>query len=298
LTFLANAASGSILLHFRSIAMPAPAPAVTARPLSNARACIGDVALLGREIPLFPVERTMRLDGIAAARARALPRIGWAAVFLKAYAVVADGMPGLRTWLVRGFPHGGSLRDRLATSSESVATLAVNRIEDGEDRLFWPRLRHPDRLGLPEIQQFIEAAATKPVADFYKRQLQLEMVPGALRRTILRWNMNSCSPKRAARIGTFSLSTLAGAGATNRFHPTICTTSLSYAPLEADGRCLVTLIADHRVIDGAEAARALERLEQVLAGRMAEELAGLAAVTPAPTLAPTPAPAAGRPAAA
>jgi hypothetical protein len=64
--------------------------------------------------------------------------------------------------------------------------------------------------------------------------------------------------------------------------PTICTTSLAYAPLEDDGRCLVTLIADHRVIDGAQAARALERLEQVLAGRMAEELAGLAAVVARP----------------
>jgi len=268
--------------------MSSSAPTVSSRPLSSGRACIGDVAMLGREIPLFPVERTMRLAGVAEARARALPRIGWAAVFLKAYAVVAEGMPVLRTWLARGFPHGCGLGDRLATSSESVATLAVNRVEAGEDRLFWPRLRHPDRLGLREIQQFIEAATTQPVEEFYKRQLQLEMVPGLLRRTILRWNMNSCSRKRAARIGTYSLSTLAGAGATNRFHPTICTTSLAYAPLEDDGRCLVTLIADHRVIDGAQAARALERLEQVLVGRMAGELAGLAAVTPA----------AGRPAAA
>ena len=64
--------------------------------------------------------------------------------------------------------------------------------------------------------------------------------------------------------------------------------SIAYAPLEDDGRCLVTLIADHRVIDGAQAARTLERLEEVLVGRMAGELAGSAAVTPA----------AGRPAAA
>ena len=88
------------------------------------------------------------------------------------------------------------------------------------------------------------------------------MVPGFLRRMILRCNMNSFSPKRPTRIGTFSLSTLAGLGATNRFHPTICTTSLSYAPLDTDGRCLVTLIADHRVLDGAVVARALARLEE------------------------------------
>jgi hypothetical protein len=107
------------------------------------------------------------------------------------------------------------------------------------------------------------------------------MVPGFLRRTILRWNMNSFSRKRAARIGTFSLSTLAGMGATNRFHPTICTTSLSYAPLDDDGNCLVTLIADHRVLDGAVVARALARLEEVLCHEMLAELRGLADVSPA-----------------
>ena len=107
------------------------------------------------------------------------------------------------------------------------------------------------------------------------------MVPGFLRRTILRWNMNSFSRKRAARIGTFSLSTLAGMGATNRFHPTICTTSLSYAPLDDDGNCLVTLIADHRVLDGAVVARALARLEEVLCHEMLAELRGLATVSPA-----------------
>jgi hypothetical protein len=255
--------------------MPTSSPAVVTAPLTRARACIGDVARLARDVPLFPVERMLRLETVAEARAATAPRIGWAAVFLKAYAVVAREMPVLRSWLARGLPHGPGLRDRLVTAAESVATLAVNRIEEGEDRLFWPRLTAPDRLGLPEIQQFVHAAATAPVEEFYRRQLELEMVPGLLRRTILRWNMNSRSAKRASRIGTFSLSTLAGLGATNRFHPTICTTSLSYAPLEADGRCLVTLIADHRVLDGAAAARALSRLEEVLCGGIRAELRDL-----------------------
>ena len=146
--------------------------------------------------------------------------------------------------------------------------------------LFWARLTQPEAKTLPEIQQFVLDCGTKPVEEVFKRQLELEMVPGWLRRTILRWNMNSFSRKRAARIGTFSLSTLAGMGATTRFHPTICTTSLSYAPLEADGRCLVTLIADHRVLDGVVAARALERLEQVLVHQTLAELSALAAISP------------------
>jgi hypothetical protein len=266
--------------------MNRPASAVTCSRYSAARGCIADVARLAADIPLFPVERTMPLAALAGARAAATPRIGWAAVFMKAYAVVAADMPILRTWLAHG-PAG--LRPRLATSAGSVATLAVNRIEAGEDRLFWARLAQPDARPLAEIQQFVIDCGTKPVEEIFKRQLQLEMVPGFLRRTILRWNMRSVSPKRAARIGTFSLSTLAGLGATNRFHPTICTTSLSYAPLDASGNCLVTLIADHRVLDGAAAARALDRLEQVLLGRMHAELTAIPAAAPRP---------AGRPAAA
>jgi pyruvate/2-oxoglutarate dehydrogenase complex dihydrolipoamide acyltransferase (E2) component len=267
--------------------MPNHAPIVTKSRFTAARACVSDVARLAQEIPLFPVERTMPLGPLAAARSAVgqtaaakhpapSSRIGWAAVFLKAYALVAREMPMLRTWLVQGFPG-----PRLATAAESVATLAVNRVEDGEDRLFWARMAAPDTKSLPEIQQFIVDCAAKPIEEMFKRQLQLEMVPGFLRRTILRWNMNSFSRKRATRIGTFSLSTLAGMGATNRFHPTICTTSLSYAPLDDDSNCLVTLIADHRVLDGAVVARALARLEEVLCHEMLAELRGLATVSPA-----------------
>lgn len=246
-------------------------PAVVRSRFSAARGSIADVASLAQGIPLFPVERSMDLQSLAAIRSAMTVRIGWAALFVKAYARVAAEMPMLRTWLVTG------LVPRLATAPASVATVAVNRVDDGVDRLLFARLPAPEDRSLVDIQRFITDCTTKPLAEAFKRQLQFEQLPGPLRRAILRWNMNSFSPKRANRIGTFSLSTLAGFGATNRFHPTICTTSLSYAPLEADGRCLVTLICDHRVLDGAIAARALARLEEVLCGPLVAELLALAA---------------------
>jgi hypothetical protein len=250
-------------------------PPVHRSRFSAARAGVADVARLSQRIPLFPVERAMRLADVAAARAAAPVRIGWAALFLKAYALVAAEMPILRTWLVR------RLIPRLATAPDSVATLAVNR-DDGEgDHLFFARLPHPDTRSLVDIQQFVTQCSTGPVDEVFKRQLQFEQLPAVLRRMVLRWNINSFSPRRATRIGTFSLSTLAGFGAVNRFHPTICTTSLSYGPLDPDGSCLVTLIADHRVLDGVAAARALERLEAVLATRIMAELGSLSHPQPA-----------------
>jgi hypothetical protein len=208
----------------------------------------------------------MWLDAVAAARRAAEVRIGWAAIFLKAYALVAGETPALRSWLA------GRFRQRLATSSENMAVLAINRGDGGDDRLFFARIARPEATPLPLLQESIDRFLTRPVDEVFKRQLQLEGVPGWLRRTILRWNMRSTSPKRVTRIGTFTLSTLAGFSATNRFHPTICTTSLSYGPLDGDGRCLVTVIADHRVLDGVAVAKSLARLEEVLATRIATEL--------------------------
>jgi len=245
-------------------------PDVTTAPLPVGRGAVNDVALLARAIPLFPVDREMRLAAVADARAAPRRRIGWAACFLKAYALVARDMPLLRSWLA------GGLTSRLATSSESVATLAINRPDDrGCDRLFFARLSSPDTLPLPQVQAFVDHHASAPIERLFRRQLELEMVPGPLRRTILRWNARSASRKRPGRIGTFSMSSLAGFAAGNHFHPTLCTTSLCQGPLDEHGRCRVTLIADHRVLDGATVARALERLEQVLAREIAGELRSL-----------------------
>lgn len=254
-----------------------PLPTVTTTRLPLGRGAVNDVAVLGRAIPLFPVDREMRLAVVADARDAAPKRIGWAACFLKAYATVARDLPLLRSWLVRG------LVSRLATSSQSVATLAINRTDEhGADRLFFARLAAPDTLPLTAIQAFIDHHSTAPVDEIFRRQLELEMVPGWLRRTILRWNMNSRSPKRPGRIGTFSMSSLAGFSAGNHFHPTLCTTSLCQGPLDDAGRCRVTLIADHRVLDGAVVAKGLQRLEEVLVREIAAELRSLPAAARPP----------------
>ena len=243
-----------------------PLPVITTAPLPAGRGGVNDVALMARAIPLFPVDRNMDLADVAAARAAAYRRIGWSAVFLKAYACVEKEMPLLRSWLT------GGLRQRLATANESVATLAINRSDEGVDRLFFARLPRPESTPLIAIQAFIDHHATAPIDEVFRRQLELEMVPGWLRRMILGWNMRSASSKRPGRIGTFSMSSLAGFEAGNHFHPTLCTTSLCQGPLDESGRCRVTVIADHRVLDGVTVARALERLEQVLHEEIIGEL--------------------------
>ncbi|MCE2885641.1 MAG: hypothetical protein LW806_12180 [Planctomycetaceae bacterium] len=246
-----------------------PRPTVTTAALPAGRGCVHDVAMLALRIPLFPVERTLDLCAVAEMRRNCPRHIGWAAIFIKAYALVAREIPELRSWIA------GRIRTRLATSSHSTATLAVHRGDLGADRLFLPRIVRPEELTLCEIQDLIHQYTTRAPKDVFARQLELEMLPGLLRRAVLRWNMYTASPRRTARIGTFSVSSLAGFAATNRLHPTICTTSLSYGPLDAEGRCLTTILADHRVLDGAKVAFALARLEYVLQSAIVAELAAI-----------------------
>ena len=258
--------------------------------LDAQRLLVADIVRLSRRIPIFPVDRVMEVAAVERLRRQSPVRIGWAAIFMKAYALVARDRPALRSWLVPGrLPLLG--RPRWATSPVSVASLALSRTKSADtpaadlaldpEAIWWARIREPDALPLPALQAEITRYATAPVDEVFKRQLELARVPRFLRRLVLRWNMRSKSAKRALRVGTFSLSTLAGEGCSNRMHPTFLTTSLAYTPLDDAGRMTVTLLADHRLLDGVPVARALVALEQTITGTIAEELAGLSAKTPA-----------------
>jgi hypothetical protein len=172
----------------------------------------------------------------------------------------------------------------------SVASLALSRPRDeatadadrglDPEAIYWARFPEPDAMPLPTLQAAITRFATAPIDEVFRRQLELARVPRLLRRIVLRWNLRSTSPKRALRIGTFSLSTLAGEGCSNRMHPTFLTTSLTYSPLDDAGRMNVTLLADHRLLDGVPVARALAALEATLTHEIAAELAALGRQTP------------------
>jgi hypothetical protein len=105
--------------------------------------------------------------------------------------------------------------------------------------------------------------------------MRLSRFPTPLRRLAWWMSLNLSAVRRARRTGTFGLSAVASLGAINRFHPTCTTTSLTYGPLNAAGRAVVTIVYDHRMIDGEPLARALAELEAILQGPIAEELAGL-----------------------
>lgn len=251
-------------------AEPIPGRAVTRRRLTCNRSLVLDLVALCERNALFPIERTFELAELMALRARLPVRISWPVLFLKAYSRVAAVTPALRQAYVR-WP-----RPHLCEFRENVGIVAVSRVFCGEDRLCWGRFIRPDEQSLVALQKSLDAYQHEPVEAIFKRQVQFSRLPMILRRIIWRVNMNLTLSKRPSRLGTFSISSVSGHGAVNRFHPTLTTSSLTFGPFDGSGRGVVTLIGDHRVFDGELGARTLIELERELRGSISAELQTLA----------------------
>lgn len=225
-----------------------------------------DLLKFHREIPLCAHDRPMNLTAISVARRECTQRISWPALFIKAYAVVAQEVPELRqTWYSWPWAH-------LYQHSTSVATLTVQREVDNEPWLFWGLIRSPESESLPTIQAMIDQFRNEPVQSIFQRQWQMAQLPTFLRRLIWWWNLKIETKKRAKRLGTFFVSTLSGLGAEIQLPPSVQTGCLTYGPLDENNVARVTLAYDHRIMDGALVARVLQRLESVLNELLLAEL--------------------------
>jgi len=241
------------------------------RRISCNRALVTDLVALCARNAYFPLEQAFDLQELASLRATASPRISWTVLFMKAYAAVAASVPQLRSAYCR-WPW-----PRLCESADNVAMVAINREFGGEDRLCWGRFVQPETESLVALQRSLDSFQREPVEQVFRRQVRFSRCPTPLRRFVWWLNLNFARKRRARRLGTFSMSSLAGQQTFNRYHPTLLTTSLTWGPLDDQGRVLVALICDHRVLDGAVGARALTALERVLRGSIADELRSMQA---------------------
>ncbi len=233
---------------------------------------IVDICNAAKTVPAFSVQREFDLSNIATARQSAKTRIGWAALFARGYSLVAKDVPELRQTFIT-LPWM-----RLYQHPTSVVNVTVNRFDQSinRERLLWARIRNVETLTLAAIQKSISEHQTADLKTLFRDGQVMEKMPAPIRwlswHLLMRWQ----GRKRARRLGTFTISTLANLGTTNDNHPLIATSSLSYSPLTSQQRTIVTLLADHRVLDGALAARALVALERVMQHQIVDELASLA----------------------
>jgi hypothetical protein len=104
--------------------------------------------------------------------------------------------------------------------------------------------------------------------------LRIASLPLPLRR-LMWWLGLNIGRQRANYFGTFGLSVYSALNAES-LHPLSPLTSLlNYGVIDASGDVNVRIIYDHRVMNGANVARALERLEEILNTVIVEELRSL-----------------------
>ena len=238
-------------------------------PLSLPRRLIGDMMHFAQRIPTVPVQRRMNIARLIEARRLARPRPGWCALFTKAYALVAQKRAPLRrAYLSFPWPH-------LYEHPVSIASVAVERRLGDEDAVLFAQVRGPEHHTPEQLDSFIKDCKELPVecVGTFRRALRISRLPRFLRRLIWWVGLNSSGYKRARNLGTFGVSVYSGLGAEGLHPLSPLTTTLTYGVIADDGTVDVRVIYDHRVMDGATVARALEDLEGVLNHVLPEQLA-------------------------
>lgn len=235
--------------------------------MSLPRRLIMDLMHASTGVPFVSLRRRLALDALAAARAGSTRPPGWAAIFTKAFCLVAKDEPVLRTMFIGGpWPHFYEL-------PRSVGMIAIARNEGGEPCVLPQRVCGADAMTLAEIDALIRHAMTAPVekVPMFRKLMRVTRLPLPLRRLL--WaGCFALGRQRANFCGNFGITSVAAFGPGNLDAISPGPFLLSYGVLEPEQTMEVVIRWDHRVTDAALIAQALSRLEQVLNTDIAAEV--------------------------
>ena len=239
----------------------------TVRKISIPRRLVADLMYASVRVPFVSLTRTVQVRQLLEARAQAASPPGWAAIFVKAFAVVAREQPVLRTLYVKWpWPSFYEL-------PRSVAMVAIARTQDGEDCVLPQRITAPDEVPLSQVDALIRQAKEAPIETVpaFRKMLRVTRLAMPLRRLLWTIGLN-LGRQRANFFGSFGVTSVAayGPGELHALSPGPYV--LSYGMLRGDQSLDVVLRWDHRITDAAPMAEALTRLEQVLNGEIAAEI--------------------------
>ena len=239
----------------------------TVRKITLPRRFIADLMHASMRVPFVSLMRPLNIRGLSEARAQATPRPGWAAIFVKAFALVASEDPVLRTLYVKWpWPAFYEL-------PRSVAMVAIARVVDGQDCVLPQKITAPDELTLIEVDAMIRHAKEAPIEQVaaFRKILRTTPLPLPLRRLFWAIGLNF-GRQHANYFGSFGVTSVAayGAGQLHAISPGPFV--MSYGVEKPDQSIDVVLRWDHRITDAALIAKTLNRLEQVLNTEIAAEL--------------------------
>ncbi len=220
-------------------------------------------------VPFVSLTRTLNIRQLLEARALAAQPPGWAAIFVKAFSVVAKDQRELRT-LYSKWPW-----PCFYELPRSIAMVAIARVEDGQDCVLPQKIPAGDTLPLAEIDAQIRHAKDAPVDEVpaFRKILRVTRLPLPLRRFMWLIGLNF-GRQRANWFGSFGVTSVAAFGAGELHALSPGPYILSYGVVGQDQTIDVVIRWDHRITDAALIAKALTRLEQVLNTEVAAELRG------------------------
>src|ERR1700692_1325157 len=152
----------------------------TVRKISLPRLFIVDLMRASMRVPFVSLARTLDIRPLLEAHALAAQPPRWAAIFVKAFSLVAKEQPILRTLYVK-WPWPGFYE-----LPRSVAMVAIARVEDGEDCVLPQRIAGPDALPLAEGDALIRHAKQAPIDDvpMFRKIMLATRFPLPLRRLV------------------------------------------------------------------------------------------------------------------
>jgi hypothetical protein len=239
----------------------------TVRKISLPRRLVTDLMHASIRVPFVSLTRALNVRPLLEARALTAQPPGWAAIFVKAFSLVAKEVPALRTLYVKWpWPQFYEL-------PRSVAMIAIARVEGGQDCVLPQKVTAADALPLTEVDAQIRHARDAPLGEVpaFRKILRVTCLPLPLRRLFWVVGLNF-GRQRANWFGNFGVTSVAayGAGELHALSPGPFV--LSYGVIEQDQTIDVVIRWDHRITDAALVAKALARLEQVLNSEIAAEL--------------------------
>jgi hypothetical protein len=233
------------------------------------RRLVADLMHASIRVPFVSLARPLNVRPLLEARALSAKPPGWAAIFVKAFSLVAKDEPALRTlyakWPLPSF----------YDLPRSIALVAIARVEDGQDCVLPQKVSAADELPLGKVDAQIRHAKDAPVdaVPSFRKILRVTRLPLPLRRLIWLIGLNF-GRQRANYFGSFGVTSVAAYGPGELHALSPGPFILSYGVVGQDQTIDVVLRWDHRITDAALIAKALTRLEQVLNTEIAAELRG------------------------
>jgi hypothetical protein len=253
-------------------------------PIAVGRRIVAEFLRQARNVPLITVRRQFSIPGLTSTRSAMTPRVSWVALFAKAYALAALRHERLRrSWITFPVP-------RLYEHPVSACVVLVEREWQGEEVVLGGKVHEPEIMALVDIDRYVHRFRTAPVRSVscFRQLLRVGSYPTWLQRFLFWSSLHWSGFRRSKRFGTFVVSSLGNFGCETVGPRVPLTGYLSYGPVSPDGRVVVALTFDHRVMDGRHAARALEDVERILNTVIVSELRRMADEPSAATADPEP----------